>query len=99
MQWVYSASISVDKITKFSVRPPELRHVIRLVGNYYRWFCINPKKIKRETIDQLLNEDYKQSIWMDGLENQVCLRVKAFPELLKELEEMEVLNDPTDPIF
>ena len=40
LQGVFSGPISVDKITKFSVRPPELRHVIRTVGQYFRWFYI-----------------------------------------------------------
>ena len=34
-----------DKVTLFSVRPPELR-VIKLIGMYYRWFC-NEKHIER----------------------------------------------------
>ena len=43
LQGVFSGPISVDKITKFSVRPPELRHVIRTVGQYFRWFHIKIK--------------------------------------------------------
>ena len=33
-------NISVDNITSFSVRPPELRHIFNSVGNYFRWFHV-----------------------------------------------------------
>ena len=30
--------VSIDKITKFSLRPPELKEIVTQVGMYYRWF-------------------------------------------------------------
>ena len=39
-------SSSIDKITKFSVRHPELLQIFDQVGNYYRWFHISKKEKK-----------------------------------------------------
>ena len=33
MQGLFNSSISVDKVTQYSLRPPELRHIIRNLGN------------------------------------------------------------------
>ena len=35
LQGSLNADISVDKITSFSLRPPELRHIFVEVGNYF----------------------------------------------------------------
>ena len=43
IQGTFDAPVSVDKVTKYSVRPPELRHVIRTLGHYYRWFFVKMK--------------------------------------------------------
>ena len=40
LQGLFKASISVDKVTKFGVRPPELRALFSNLGNYYRWFYV-----------------------------------------------------------
>jgi len=37
------SKISTDKITQFSIRPPELKYIIDQVGNYYRWIKIIPE--------------------------------------------------------
>ena len=81
LQGLFNSSISVDKITKFSVRPPELRHIIRNVGQYYRWFIIKNARIGREMLECVLDDLVQSSMWIDGLQNQVCLRVKALPEI------------------
>ena len=42
LQGSLNTSISIDKITKFSLRPPELRFFFDQPGNYYRYvFCYN----------------------------------------------------------
>ena len=35
--------ISVDKMTQFGLRPPELRKLLDKLGDYYRWFVIYGK--------------------------------------------------------
>ena len=99
LQGIFNTSISVDKITKFSVRPPELRHVIRKPGKYYRWYYVTSKGLDRETINSMLHDDIKKSILIDGLGNQVFIRVKAFKEIRKELEENIVETSIEHPRF
>ena len=55
------SKISVDKITKFSVRPLELSHLFDQVGNYYRWFLSDPKILDREAIECNLSGDLYSS--------------------------------------
>ena len=38
--------LSIDKISQFSLRPPEFRSTIDMVGNYFRWFHIEMKKVR-----------------------------------------------------
>lgn len=81
LQGVLNSPISVDKITRFSVRPPELRHIIRTVGHYYRWFYTKNKRMDREKLENVIDLSVKKCMWVDGLQFQVFLRVKAFPEI------------------
>ena len=62
LQGVFNGPISVDKITKFSVRPPELRHVIRTVGHYYRWFYIKKERLGHEILESILDPSIKKSV-------------------------------------
>ena len=34
------SELSVDKVNKFYLRPPELRSTIYIINNYYCWFYI-----------------------------------------------------------
>ena len=93
------SSISIDKITKFSLRPPELRYLFNQVGIYYRFFCTNGRRIKSSDLDEVLKSDIQKSPWIDGLHYQVKVRDKALPEVAKWLEEnfedRDAINDPT----
>ena len=40
LQGSLNTSISIDKITKFSLRPPELRFFFDQPGNYYRYIFV-----------------------------------------------------------
>ncbi len=90
--------MSVDKITKFSVRPPELRHVIRTPGNYYRWFFVKNDRIGREQLETVLDLSMNSSVWVDGLQNQVFVRVKAFKEISEHLDSLDIGQDMETPI-
>ena len=37
--------IWVDKVTKLSLRTPELRSLFNKLGDYYRWFVVYNKKM------------------------------------------------------
>ena len=86
---LYKDSVKVDKITQFSLRPPELLNCVDMVGKYYRWFDISSKPLKNATIYFLLNDDIYKSVWIDGKKCQILLRLKALPELILWLDEIE----------
>ena len=82
------SNISVDKITKFSVRPPELRTIFNEVGIYYRFFSTsNGIRIKANNLDEVLKNDISDCPWIDGFRYQVKVRDKALPEIKQWLEE------------
>ncbi|MGB0404839.1 MAG: hypothetical protein ACPGDB_01450, partial [Fusobacterium sp.] len=89
LEGALSSGVSIDKITQFSLRPPELRLLVTELGNYYRWFYISKKKISFEQIDSMLKSDLKKTIWIDGFQKQVKIRIKAIPEILKSIESKE----------
>ena len=78
--------VSIDKITKFSLRPPELKEVVTQVGMYYRWFYIKPKVLSETIIEKVMTKTLKTSCWIDSLQKQVFLRKKALPELIASIE-------------
>ena len=93
LQGLFSSKISIDKITRFSVRPPELRELFRQVGNYYRWFIIINKRLGRERLENVLDDSIWNSLWVDGLQNQVCLWLNALPEVIEFLELQDIPED------
>ena len=84
-----SSNVSVDKITEFGLRPPELLRIIPMVGQYYRWFYTNGKKVKKERIENMVNGIALQSCFIDGLQRQVFLREMAIPELVSWCDDVE----------
>ena len=76
----------MDKISEFSIRPPELLSCFDQVGNYYRWFKIIPKRLTKEDLLGALSVDIKRSKWIDGQSRKVCLRKNALIEVWDWLE-------------
>ena len=58
------SSISIDKISKFSLRPPEIRYLVDQIGLYYRWFFKS----------KVLDYDIYKCGWVDGLNHPVYLQ-------------------------
>lgn len=87
LQGYYKSSVSIDKITKFSLRPPELRGVIDKVGDYYRWFYMEPKQGDREFLENGIKLNLERSMWIDGLQHQVLVRKDALEEILQHFKE------------
>jgi hypothetical protein len=83
---IAGSTVSIDKITQFSVRPPELRSVFNQVGNYFRWFSIGSIITKDSDIMTHLSPDLEKSSWIDGLQRQIKVRKKALPEILQYLQ-------------
>ena len=82
---LFKSRISIDKITLFSLRPPELRYVINSTKHYFRWFHTELKKNKVISGDEMnsrINIDLYNSWWINGLQQQVLIRKRAFPELI-----------------
>ena len=77
----YKSYISLDCVTKFSIRPPELKIIIRQVGQYYRWFKISPKESTYASCKHLLHKDIHFSCWIDGTNHQIKIRKTAFAEI------------------
>jgi predicted GIY-YIG superfamily endonuclease len=87
------SKISIDRISLFSLRPPELRLLFNTPRNYYRWFSIENKKIKGDNLDKKLSDCVFKSIWVDGLLHQIRLRKKALPEVKQYLDSVDTNND------
>ena len=81
------------------MRPPELRKLFRQVGNYFRWFIVIKKRLGWETLESVLDISIWNSLWIDGLQNQVCLRLKALPEVIQHLESMQISSCSDDPEY
>ena len=84
--------LTLDAISLFSIRPPELRWV-RQPKLYYRWFYRDTKekvagrtfKKRVDQLSQVLHPVYEQCGWIDGTECAVYVREKAIPEILEYL--------------
>ena len=85
------SKVSIDKISQFSLRPPEFRSTIDMVGHYYRWFYITTKtKIKDTVMESKLSVTLSESVWIDGLQRQVQVRKKALPEIMLWCNQIEM---------
>jgi predicted GIY-YIG superfamily endonuclease len=90
------SGMGYDKITQFSLRPPELKVLIDMVGHYYRWFYIDMgNKVSSVDMVEALKDNIFDSIWIDGLQRQVKLRQKAIVEITEwcNFVENEDAND------
>lgn len=87
---LYLSSSSVDRITQFSVRPPELRQVFNLVGDYFRWFYIEEKtKLSGDKLRKAIDLNLCKTAFVDGLQRVVKVRTKAFGEISEYLDKLE----------
>ena len=84
---LHRKSVRLDNITQFSLRPPELRECIDMVGKYYRWFNVATEP--HSSPCDLIQDNLYKSAWFDGKDCQVLLRIKALPELLLWLTNIE----------
>jgi hypothetical protein len=65
--------VSVDRVTIFGARPPELRSVFDQMGPYFRWFSRSRLSQTDTEISLSLNKDIERSHWIDGFGREVCL--------------------------
>jgi hypothetical protein len=90
---VQASRFSIDKITKFSLRPPELRLLFDTVKEYFRWFEYTSKTITGEQLNDCLSANMKTMLFVDCMMVQVKVRLEAFPEILDFLDELETNID------
>ena len=84
------APLSVDAITRFGIRPPELRFV-RNPKLYYRWFfngasCGTKAPDIENYLRRCTNRVLDRTEWVDGFNKLVHVREKAVPEILEYLQ-------------
>jgi DNA replication protein DnaC len=92
------SDVTIDKISIFGIRPPELRFV-RHAELYYKWFHREPTPVLegnlREQLEQLrrglIHWNVAESAWVDGLGHQIFVRPKAIAQILEYLHGM--IND------
>jgi predicted GIY-YIG superfamily endonuclease len=93
------SKVTVDKVTIFGSRPPELRGIIRKMEHYFRWFersdkpVVEPTSPNIDLIRKYIKEDLRESRWIDGLGHEVKLRPAALAELKLYLREPETRLD------
>jgi predicted GIY-YIG superfamily endonuclease len=90
------APLQTDRITHFSMRPPELRFVDNCV-EYIRWFerkdvcpLFNPDKAL-DYLKSALNKDEANSTWLDGFNYKITVRQAAIRPLY-ELAQKRMRN-------
>jgi len=91
-----STNSGIDKITEFSLRPPELRDVFNMVGKYFRWFHIEKRCIKQSLANELIHTNLRCSAWINGFNQKVKVRKNAFHEIIPWCE--EILRNAQDDI-
>jgi hypothetical protein len=87
IQDALSSPLSLDAITLFSCRPPELRFVDSPI-DYFRYFRRMPhrpcnKATKETTTEALLNQDLMRCGWVDGLDCQIVVRPQSIAKVLQ----------------
>ena len=95
---VDTCELSVDKVSKFSLRPCEFRKAFAQMREFYR-FCEYVGKCKEEKMLDSVCVDIKKTLFIDGLMNQIKVREEALDEVLEYLHgEMQILTE-TDNIY
>ena len=87
---IQTSNISVDKISQFSCRLPEFRFVFNSVGEYYRCFTVDRKKVSPQAMREKLNEDIIQTCFIDDLQQQVKIRSKTLPDIKSHLNGIKI---------
>ena len=67
IQSATSSRVLVDKISAFSICSPELRNIVRNVGDNYRWFRRETTVLKVDKMRNKLNVDLNECCWIDGV--------------------------------
>ena len=55
--------------------------------------------MQRDELDRKLQNNMNESCFIDGLQNQVCIRIKALPEIMQYIDSLEQSDDVLHPIY
>ena len=87
------SNLSIDNVTIFGMRPPELRFV-RHIKMYFRWFHFKKSKIMANTfskqvsiLESVIKDTLIETMWIDGCGRHVFIRPNALNEILVYLQE------------
>ena len=75
------SKISVDRITQFDIRPPELRQLFNKLGYYYSIFVISIK-VNIGYFRDKIKSNSLWTLWVDGLQRYILVRKKDIPEII-----------------
>ena len=77
LQNVLNTKVSIYKISKFSIKRPELLGFFDQVGNYFCWFYIGRSPYTFDVIDHLLAKSLDMAMRFDGVLYLVQVRDNA----------------------
>ena len=87
-------SISIDKITKFALRSPDIRYLTDQVGLRHPWFFIDSKILDYTQVMSIYDYDIYKCGWVDDkLNHPVYLPKQAFPEILEYVDHKLYVNE------
>ena len=92
---VETSHLTVDKVSKFSLRPCELRKAFPQMREFFRFFEYTGK-IKEEDMEKHVLVDMRCTDFIDGLLNQVKAREEALSEIRTYLQVEIGMPDPDD---
>ena len=84
------SSVSYDKITAFSARPPELLF-LRTVEKYFFWF-VRTKVSPTASIESMIKPDVSCSFWIDGFGFKVTVSMHYLTALISYCENFQSNN-------
>ena len=77
---------SYDKISIFSLRPPELLNIFTNIVDYFRLCYICEDKIKERDLNKILDEGVRSCCWIDCLGRKVKIRILGLDEIKSLLQ-------------
>lgn len=89
--------VSVDRVSQFSLRPPEFRCLFDAMGEYFRWFeYIKGKRVTDQQFNIQVKEDIYYTIFVDSLMCQVKIRYEAFDEIMTYIDNLDQRKKDTN---
>lgn len=89
------SNLSVDNVTLFGMRPPELRF-IRHIKLYFKWFTFERLSTLQKTysaqvafLETVIKPNFHDTMWIDGVGRKVILLPKAIIDIMEYIRTRE----------